>query len=332
MRKTKIQWTDTTWNPIRGCARVSEGCRHCYAEVIAARFSGKGQPYYGLARKTASGEARWTGKVKLVEGHLEDPVGWRRPRRVFVNSMSDLFYEEIPSEWIDRIFDVMTRSPQHVFQVLTKRARRMLDYMSDRYSNEPLNLQPPDNVWLGVSVEDQESADERIPKLLRAPAAVRFLSVEPLIAPVNLDRLTCWYCFESFDPKLKPGRLEECPHCKRKEHRAMHRRWIAPMYDMAAINWVIIGGESGKDARRCDVDWVRTIVKQCEAAGVSCFVKQLGKHITWNGIQGGNIPLWPCGTGWEDSGLGYFEKDFSHKKGGDPTEWPEDLRVREFPK
>src|SRR6185295_14646626 len=122
--KSKIEWTDATWNPIRGCSVVSEGCRHCYAMQVAARFSDKGQAYEGLAYRNESG-AHWTGKVRLIEEHLEDPLRWKRPRRIFVNSMSDLFHESIPDEWIDRVFSVMAMAPQHTFQILTKRPERM---------------------------------------------------------------------------------------------------------------------------------------------------------------------------------------------------------------
>ena len=130
--KTGIEWTDATWNPVRGCSRVSEGCRNCYAEKVAYRFSGPGQPYEGLVRINAAGERKleWNGQVQLVEKHLLDPLKWKEPRRIFVNSMSDLFHENIPDEWIDKIFAVMALSPQHTFQVLTKRPERMRKYLS----------------------------------------------------------------------------------------------------------------------------------------------------------------------------------------------------------
>ncbi len=127
--KSKIEWTDATWNPIRGCSRVSEGCRNCYAERVAARFSGEGQPYQGLAVMTESGP-RWTGEVRLIEEHLEDPLRWKKPRRIFVNSMSDLFHEKVKYEWIERIYEIMRAAHWHTFQVLTKRAERMRDFFS----------------------------------------------------------------------------------------------------------------------------------------------------------------------------------------------------------
>jgi len=202
---TGISWTDATWNPVRGCSRVSEGCRNCYAERVAARFSGPGQPYEDLADRERKG-SKWTGVVRLIPAHLADPLRWRRPRRIFVNSMSDLFHESLTNEEIAAVFGVMAAAPQHTFQVLTKRARRMrewfewigtanLDWLrtyaqraldptfTKRYVDRGTTWPLP-NVWIGVSVENQEAADERIPDLVRTPAAVRFLSCEPLLGPV----------------------------------------------------------------------------------------------------------------------------------------------------
>lgn len=179
-----IEWTDRSdWNPVRGCTRVSDGCRNCYSERIAARFSGPGQPFEGFARKVG-GEARWTGKVACMEGRLNLPLKWKKPARIFVNSAADLFHEAVPDAFIDRVFAVMAQCPQHTFQILSKRATRMRNYMIRNYliTNTPA-LQ---NCWLGVSVEDQETADERIPLLMETPAAVSFISAEPLLGPVHL--------------------------------------------------------------------------------------------------------------------------------------------------
>lgn len=242
--KTKIQWTDASWNPLRGCTRVSPGCVHCYAETVAARFSGKGQPYEGLAewvtRPGGRREARWTGKVALVEHLVDQPLKWQDPRRIFVNSMSDLFHESVPDGWIDRIFAVMALTPQHTYQILTKRPERMRAWFAERWQPAPayrlpsglnvpaettgedrrsqvavaceefldrFKLADPDkdglwteggrckamqwqwplsNCWLGVSVEDQTRADERIPILLDTPAVVRWVSAEPLLGPLDL--------------------------------------------------------------------------------------------------------------------------------------------------
>lgn len=219
-----ISWTEETWNPIRGCSRVSEGCRFCYAERVAARFSGIGQPYQGLARihdvnkvaadgkKYLAGEPRWTGEVRFIPEHLEDPLRWKRPRRIFVNSMSDLFHEKVQDEWIDRIFAVMALAPRHQFQVLTKRPERMVAYLRPsselrgrvlgrawemlghydmkKYHHENIMERPfpLPNVWLGVSVEDQKTADERIPLLLQTPAAIRWVSAEPLLSAIDMSK------------------------------------------------------------------------------------------------------------------------------------------------
>lgn len=302
MGTTSIEWTERTWNPIRGCSRVSEGCRNCYAERVAARFSGEGLAFAGLAERAPSGP-RWTGEVRLVEEHLEDPLRWRRPRRVFVNSVSDLFHERVPDEWLDRIFATMALVPRHTFQVLTKRPERMCDYfgengwavggagirgpMRDRleiwarrirpgWSDEDDHVHGPfpmPNVELGVSVENQRTLDERLPALAATPAALRFLSAEPLLEPVDL-------CLGDYPAGIRP-------------------------------DLVIVGGESGPGARPCRLDWLRSIVRQCREAEVLCFVKQAGAHVL--DADGRRVRL-------------------EHPKGGDLGELPEDLRVRELPR
>lgn len=294
MKDSKIEWTDSTWNPLRGCSRVSEGCRNCYAERVSARFSGPGQPYEGLATMKG-GKAQWTGKVMLAENHLEDPMRWKKPRRIFVNSMSDLFHESVPDNDIRLIFAVMMASPQHTFQVLTKRAHRMAEFFQRnsandcfvtgvqenelRRANNPSRLAvslrildhvgklPSEwslpNVWLGVSVEDQGEADSRIPKLLETPAAVRFLSCEPLLGAIDLRR----YLTKLSIPVPAwsgDGVTETHP-----------------------IDWVIVGGESGHGARPMHPAWARSLRDQCAAAGVAFFMKQWGE---W-------IPTSQCGNG-----------------------------------
>lgn len=274
-----IEWTDATWNPTRGCSRTSPGCggpNHqggCYAEKIAARFSGPGQPYHGFAERTKYG-GRFTGKVALVEHQLDLPLRWKKPRRIFVNSMSDLFHENLPDEAIDKVFAVMALCPQHTFQVLTKRAERMRDYVLRlSRSIKPLEAHartlghtfnfkgisllswPIPTVWLGTSVEDQARIDERIPLLLETPAAVRFLSCEPLLGPVDLS------------PWLELGGLNT------------DRGLSNP-----GIDWVIAGAESGLGARPCDLNWVRDIRDACAAAGVPFFYKQYAE-------RGRKIPL-----------------------------------------
>lgn len=237
--KTKIEWTDATWNPLRGCSRVSDGCRNCYAEKVANRFSGPGQPYEGLIAKGG----QWNGKIKLVPEKLSEPLRWKKPRMVFVNSMSDLFHESVPDDFIDKVFAIMAQCPEHTFQILTKRPKRMLSYLSAKNLGRRVNSYlpstvnypiPPKNVWLGVSVEDQKSADERIPLLLRCPAAVRWVSAEPLLGPVNLT-------------------FEDRP-----------------------VDWVVVGGESGHGARPMAHSWARSLRDQCVSAGVPFFMKQMG--------------------------------------------------------
>jgi protein gp37 len=236
MGQTSIEWTDVTWNPVRGCSRVSPGCINCYAERQAARFSGVGKPFDGFVH-IVNGHPAWTGKVELVEKHLNDPLTWKKPRRVFVNFMSDLFHEELSFADIDEVFTVMIAAPEHTYQILTKRPERMLKYFaSGRHDNglgpERTDYHLDQNIWLGVSVEDR-ARKNRIDFLRETPATVRFLSVEPLLEDI--------------------GEL-----------------------DLLGIHWVIVGGESGPGARPMDVGWVRSIVKQCRKANVACFVKQLG--------------------------------------------------------
>lgn len=294
--KTTIQWTDATWSPVRGCSRVSPGCENCYAERQAARFKGPGQPYEGLVRTHPNGEPRWSGTVRLVPERLFDPIRWRRPRRVFVNSMSDLFHESLSDEDIAAVFGVMAACPQHTFQVLTKRAKRMREWVTWISQNDETTLAlrarnvdaerlggarlsdgqrlmfpwPLPNLWLGVSVEDQRRADERIPDLLACPAAVRWVSYEPALGPVDFD--------------------------------AALRR----------VDWIVVGGESGPGARPFDPLWARSTILQCREAGVPIFVKQMGARP----IVGGQYDL------------SAMQRD---PKGADPAEWPAELRVREWP-
>ncbi len=168
---SKIEWTESTWNPVRGCTRVSEGCRFCYAERIAARFSGKGLAYAGLAENTKAGP-RWTKEIRTVPELLNEPLKWKKPRRIFVNSMSDLFHEKIELPYIQKVFSVMEKAHWHQFQVLTKRSERLLEF-SPKLSWSP-------NVWMGVSVEDSR-VTYRIDELRQTGAQIKFLSLEPLL-------------------------------------------------------------------------------------------------------------------------------------------------------
>ena len=182
---SSIEWTDATWNPVRGCSRVSDGCNNCYAERMASRFSGLGLYSEGFA-KLVHGKPHWTGKVAVIEKMLERPSRWRKGRRIFVNSMSDLFHESLSDADINRVFDVMRRCPRHTFQILTKRAEHMRDYLENL--DDGTDWWPLSNIHIGVSVENEDAATERIPALLETPAAVRWISYEPALGPVNWER------------------------------------------------------------------------------------------------------------------------------------------------
>jgi len=274
--KSNIEWTEATWNPVTGCTKVSQGCKHCYAERDWQRLAApRAKPNIYTGRDFTD--------VKCHPEKLEIPLRWNKPRRIFVNSMSDLFHEDVPDNFIDEVFAVMALAGQHVFQVLTKRPKRMLDYFNYQYrwvmiegaaqaiEQERTGADPSlwmavngplKNVWLGVSCEDQATADERIPLLLQTPAAVRWVSAEPLLGPIDFTRID--YCAESLS---YVDALRGSYFCDGlNEPRATPK-----------LNWVIAGGESGPQARPMHPDWVRAIRDQCQAAGVPFFFKQWGK-------------------------------------------------------
>lgn len=299
-----IEWTDATWNPIVGCSVTSPGCTNCYAMSMARRIEAMqpGSHYAGTTR--VDGKPVWTGKVALAPDHiLTQPLRWRRPRRIFVNSMGDLFHEDVPDDWIDRVFAIMALCPQHTFQVLTKRSARMRAYMGEpRWPNEtlvrihrewimgtgPLETLalsvilpkwradeedtlvqwPLPNVWLGVSTEDQRRADERVPDLLSTPAATRFVSAEPLLGPLDLRRfmwpvLGWWRGPHHSYAEAKAAGAE----CGLKR-QALVGAWCT------FLDLVIAGGENGP--RPMHPDWARSLRDQCAAAGVPFFFKQWG--------------------------------------------------------
>lgn len=282
MSSTAIEWTDRVWNPTTGCDQVSPGCDHCYALTMAKRLKGMGSAKY-----QRDGDPRTSGPGFGLSVHpsaLTAPLHWRRPARVFVNSMSDLFHADVPDEFIARVWAVMAATPQHTYQVLTKRHGRMRSLLStERFdlmvAREWTVLGVPDgsldggdhsppwplpNVWVGVSVEDQKRADLRIPALLDTPAAVRFLSCEPLLGAVDLSR---WLdlppicgCGES--PPGAPG----APGCS---------AWcMSPR--PSGLGWVIAGGESGPRSRPMHPGWARQLRDQCQTAGVPFLFKQHG--------------------------------------------------------
>lgn len=265
MKRTGIEWTDVTWNPVTGCDRVSPGCDHCYALTTAARMKAMGVPAYQKDGPEATSGPGFG--VTLQPDRLRQPLHWTRPRMVFVNSMSDLFHDEIPDEYIAQVFAVMGLSPTHTFQVLTKRHGRLRSLLNstgfralvldaiheiDRDHERPLVSWPIPNVWLGVTVEDQKWADIRIPALLNTPAAVRFLSAEPLLGPVDL---AAWIdTFEMLDDNK-----------------------VVDVQATSLLDWVIVGGESGREARPMHPDWVRVILAQCSIARIPAFFKQWGE-------------------------------------------------------
>ncbi|MEK3718936.1 DUF5131 family protein [Paenibacillus sp. FSL R7-0333] len=287
MGKTKIEWATDVWNPVTGCTKVSEGCRNCYAKSFAERFKGTPGHYF------ESGFA-----VTLRPDKLEQPLRWTRSRKIFVNSMSDLFHPDVPDDYIDETFAVMALCPQHTFQVLTKRPERMKRYMNvpnspfgmDKLADiapymeqwgwispeDAANIAPPGsilpkwpewplpNVWFGVSVENQQAADERIPLLLQTPAAVRFLSCEPLLGAVDLNHITLQISDapERGKPAISISAL---------------RGWYGGDGAPAKIDWVIVGGESGSKARPMHPWWVQELRDQCQAADVPFFFKQWGE-------------------------------------------------------
>jgi protein gp37 len=241
--RSGIEWTEATWNPLVGCSILSPGCIRCYAMRMAARLEAMGHARYQGTTRKVHGHTVWTGLVNVApDDTLHKPLTWKKSRMIFVNSMSDLFHEDVSWRVIDKIFAVMELAEKHTFQVLTKRARIMREYManSDRARR---SRWPPPNVWLGVSAERQREADERIPYLLATPAAVRFVSAEPLLGPLDIIR-------------YMPDPTENCPQTR--------------------LDWVIVGGESGPRSRPMRPSWARDLRDQCTRAGVPFFFKQLG--------------------------------------------------------
>lgn len=231
---TKIEWASATWSPITGCSHDgSPGCDHCYAKRMAQRLKGR----YGYPKDNPF-------KVTFHPDRLDQPLKWKKPKRIFVCSMSDLFHKDVTDKQIDQIFTVMTHpmsgANHHTYLILTKRPERILTGHSGHFAEWP-------NIWLGVTCENQQTADKRIPILLQIPAAVRFISIEPMLSEINLEM-----ALEDFQP-LNPD-FSKKP---------------------SPIQWVIVGGESGPGARPMHPEWARSIRNQCQSAGVPFFMKQM---------------------------------------------------------
>lgn len=298
---TTIEWTEQTWNPTTGCDRISPGCDNCYALTMAKRLKGMGQAKY-----QNDGDPRTSGPGFALTVHpdaLAEPLRWKKPRRVFVNSMSDLFHARVPREFLVRVFAVMAATPQHTYQILTKRPERAARILTDlcrcgrghppgehfrssmewaATSHSPTYVPglepgvyhrtgwPLPNVWIGASIENDHYA-RRADALRRTPAAVRFISAEPLLGPL-------------------------------------------PSLSLDGIDWLIVGGESGHGARPMDLAWVRELLAETDVSGTAPFVKQLGS-------------VWARDTNWAGKAVAAH----GDTKGGDPKYWPTDLRVREYP-
>ena len=394
--KTGIAWTETTWNPVVGCTKVSEGCRNCYAMRMAQRVASAadGRETYALTERQEAYRSvvkrdegglplpQWNNTVICIESALSEPLRWREPRMCFVNSMSDLFHPEVPVEFIDRVFAVMALTPHITYQVLTKRPERAADYLlgirdddvsgadgtagpcgmqrlgdaagmmldGDWIWNEgkrhrgaierfiyaaydaPYEMEDEDegvyypqgvpwplpNLWLGTSIEDQPTADARMPHLLRCPAAVRFVSAEPLLGGLNFGEI--YLGAEHYQP-LKGLRQNVFSDPSLVRHPRVH--------------WVIAGGESGPGARPCDVAWLRSLRDQCREVGVPFFCKQVGACVEmtfdeWNDLtDGGASGSERFTLLFDGCDRGYWKPN--DRAGADPAEWPEDLRVREWP-
>lgn len=290
---THIEWTQATWNIITGCTVHSPGCTNCYAMKLAGTRLAHHESRAGLTTDNKAGPV-WNGQVRFNEQWLDQPLRWKRPRMIFVCAHGDLFHESVPDAWIDRVFAVMALCPQHTFQVLTKRSDRMREYLSNpdlrrrldyiinawgdavgphakvrRAASYRLQALPLPNVWLGVSVEDQARADQRIPDLLATPAAVRWLSCEPLLGPVNLKRLT--------DPADQSFYIDAMTGDAWDDVNGGLNQEIWGADDGPKLDWIVAGGESGPGARPMHPDWARSLRDQCAAADVPFFFKQWGE-------------------------------------------------------
>lgn len=356
---TAISWTNSTFNPWVGCTKVSPGCTNCYAEVLNRRF---GKDVWGTGKpRQRTTPANW---AKLLAWNKAAAASGKR-HLVFCASMADWLDPEVPVEWLADLLALIAATPALTWQLLTKRPELWLERMEAvavlqmttdtlrsavTLASEWWEGNPPANVWIGTTVEDQRRADERIPALLSIPARVRFLSCEPLLEEVDLGSwlgdYDCHSCLRRYwgdegnriglkavgfrcdeDCTITDGTcncgVEVCPHCHVDNGDGNSNATVGPRsesdeeYHPTGIHWVIVGGESGTKARPFSLDWARSIVQQCKAAGVAVFVKQMGDDPRDFGEMGND----DCEA----------RLQFTAHHGADPREWPEDLRVQEFP-
>lgn len=320
--ETKIEWCDRTFNPFIGCTKVSPGCTNCYAERFSKRFGiawGPGQPRKRTSAENWRAPLRWNREAQLVPldapTRASDVTLQRRPR-VFCASLADVFDTEVPEDWRNDLWELVLSTPHLDWLLLTKRignARRMLPWA------DAAECPTPPNVWLGATVVNQEESDRDIPKLLTTPAAVRFLSIEPILGEIRLDRISRRAELDDWtyiDDALTGWRANKC----------------GGDYIGSKIDWVIVGGESGPRARPTSIEWIRSIVRQCQHSGVPVFVKQTGSVVSHvnrsDAIQFAALGSWRA----DESGSPLGTARPADAKGGDPSEWPEDLRVRELPR
>jgi len=343
MQRSSIEWTHFTSNPLRyrdkdgnvvhACIHASTGCLKCYSEAIAPRYGRAGKPF------TAPNMANLTPFLDEKELHSILTYKPASGKMCFLGDMTDIFGEWVPFELIDKIFAVMALRPDVTFQILTKRADRMREYLSEERKFQivlaglamaPTGTDikvgwPLPNVWLGVSVENQEYADKRIPLLLQTPAAKRFVSYEPALARVSF--------LEYFYKNLKPTgdfRTRGSQRQMKFKHDGL----------LGLLHQIIVGGESGPGARPFEPDWARATVQQCKAANVACFVKQMGSNAQTRNDQVADVWYYADGSDMDTEALdgdsyryqgAPVRLQLKSSKGGNPLEWPEDLRVRQFP-
>lgn len=323
---TKIEWTDETWNPITGCTHAgSPGCDNCYAR----RFAGRHLGVWGDQSDASNPERgfRQFSDIRLHEDRLNLPLRWKKPRRVFVNSMGDLFHPGVPFEWVDSVLAVVALCPQHTFQVSTKLAERMAKYFKrieelspkdldkrftrslvlfdtgvdqDAWAIRQIQHGPLINLWLGVTAEDQARADERIPLLLQTPAAVRFVSVEPMLGAVDLNA-ACAKSSQWMNGRFRPLGKFSIGHAS------------------GLLDWIIAGGETGPGARPMHPDWVRGLRDQCQAAGVPFFFKGWGEwgpcaDSEWHGLGPVGRPKQLCMGPTGDTAGGFLTQELADRR------------------